>query len=76
VLPLLYARAPDAVIETLERVAAPNRIKKVLKLHDPFKRGIYQGRGLRARALFDRENLPVKEQQIRNIIKKNNLWVR
>lgn len=76
VLPLLYARAPDAVIETLERIAAPNRIKKVLKLHDPFKRGIYQGRGLRARALFDRENLPVKEQQIRNIIKKNNLWVR
>lgn len=76
VLPLLYARAPDKVIDTLERVAAPNRVKKVLKLHDAFKRGIYQGRGLRARALFDRDNLPVKEQQIRNIIKKNKLWVR
>ncbi|MFT6273658.1 MAG: hypothetical protein ACJA0F_002513 [Dinoroseobacter sp.] len=76
VLPLLYACAPDEVIKTLERIAAPNRIKKVLKLHDPFKRGIYQGRGLRARALFDRENMPVREQQIRHIIRKNNLWVR
>jgi hypothetical protein len=76
VLPLLYACAPDEVIKTLERIAAPNRIKKVLKLHDPFKRGIYQGRGLRARALFDRENMPVREQQIRHIIRKNNVWVR
>ncbi len=33
-------------------------------------------RGLRARALFDRENMPVREQQIRHIIRKNNLWVR
>ncbi len=76
VLPLLYARAPDPVIETLERIAAPNRIKKVLKNHDAFKRGIYQGRGLKARALFDRNDLPVKEHQIRNIIKRNKLWVR
>ena len=76
VLPLLYARAPDAVIDTLERIAAPNRIKKVLKNHDAFKRAIYQGRGLKARALFDRENLPTKEHQIRNLIKRNNLWVR
>ena len=31
VLPLLYAREDDRVVEALERVAAPNRIKKVLK---------------------------------------------
>jgi hypothetical protein len=28
------------------------------------------------RALFDRENLPRKEQAIRNTIKKQGFWVR
>ena len=73
---LLYARAPDDTIAALERAAAPNKIKKVLKEHEPFKRMIYQGRGQKARALFDRGNLPRKERAIRNKLKSENLWMR
>ncbi|NOX73726.1 MAG: hypothetical protein GXP03_08945, partial [Alphaproteobacteria bacterium] len=76
VMPLLYARESDRVVELLEQVVAPNKIKKVVKQYDPFKRMIYQKRGHRVRALFDRDNLPKKEQKMRNIIKSNKLWVR
>lgn len=75
-MPLLYAREADLVVEVLERVTAPNRYKKVLKLYDPFKRMIFQARGQKVRALFDRNNLPKREQAIRNEIKRNKLWVR
>ncbi|MEM0948226.1 MAG: hypothetical protein AAGK37_12520 [Pseudomonadota bacterium] len=76
VLPLAYAREDDAVIAWLEEVAAPNRIKKVLKEYEPFRRMIYQGRGRKARALFDRAALPRRESAIRNKIKSANLWMR
>lgn len=75
-LPLLYARESDRVVEVLETIVAANKIKKVVKEYDPIKRMIFQGRGARVRALFDRDNLPRREQQIRNIIKKNKLWMR
>lgn len=76
VMPLLYARESDRVVDVLEQVAAPNRIKKVLKGYDPFRKMIYHGRGRKVRALFDRENLPRKEQAIRNRIKSQRLWMR
>jgi hypothetical protein len=76
VLPLLYARENDRVVSTLETLTAPNKIKKVLKEHDAFKRMIFQGRGQRVRDLFDQDNLPRKEAAIRNKIKKNKLWMR
>jgi len=75
-LPLLYARESDAVVTTLEQVAAPNKIKKVLKQYEPFKRLIYHGRGHRVRALFDQDNLPRKERAIRNKIKSAGYWMR
>lgn len=75
-LPLLYARESDAVVATLEGAAAPNRVKKVIKKYDPVKRMIYQGRGEKVRALFDQDNLPRREQAIRNTIKKNGFWMR
>ncbi len=77
-LPLLYAKAPDRTIAILEDVAAPNRVKRVLKAYDPFKRMIYQGRGtrVRVRALFDQGNLPNTEKPIRNRIKREKLWMR
>ena len=75
-LPLLYAREEDRVVETLERVAGPNRIKKVLKEYEPFRRMIYQGKGHEARALFDRADLPRREQVIRNTLKRAGLWLR
>lgn len=75
-LPLLYARESDAVIETLESVASPNKIKKVLKGYDPIKRMVFQGRGEKVRALFDQNDLPRREQAIRNRIKSNGFWMR
>lgn len=75
-LPLLYARESDHVVATLERLAAPNRLKKLLKHHEPFRRYLYQGRGARARALFDRSALPSREQVIRQKLKKAGLWMR
>ncbi len=75
-LPLLYACAPDRVVAYLETITAPNKIKKVLKLHEPIKRMIYQKRGHKVRVLFDRANLPRKERAIRNKIKSEGLWVR
>ncbi|SES15603.1 hypothetical protein SAMN04490244_106178 [Tranquillimonas rosea] len=75
-LPLLYARESDAVVDLVERITAPNRIKKVLKRHDPIRRMVLQHRGAKVRALFDQSDLPRKEEQIRNRIKRRNLWMR
>ena len=74
--PLLYARENDHVIQVLETVAAPNKLKKVLKAYDPIKRIVYQGRGTKVRALFDQNNLPRREQAIRNRIKSEGFWMR
>lgn len=76
VLPLAYARESDRVIEVMESVAAPNKIKKVLKLHEPMKRMIFQRKGHKVRAMFDRNDLPRREAQIRNRIKTAGLWMR
>ena len=75
-LPLLYAREPDRVVEALEEVAAPNRVKKVLKLHAPFRKMIYHGQGRKLRAMFDRDDLPRREQALRNRIKRAGFWMR
>ena len=75
-LPLLYARESDRVIEVLEATCAPNPIKRVLKDYEPFRRMIYQGKGAEVRALFDRSDLPRREQMIRNTIKRAGLWMR
>jgi hypothetical protein len=75
-LPLLYARESDRAVEVLETVTAPNRLKKLLKRSDAFKRMVYQGRGAKVRALFDRAHLPRREQMIRNRIKQAGYWVR
>lgn len=75
-LPLLYARESDAVVDFLEEIAAPNRIKKVLKRYEPFLHMIYHGRGRKARALFDRDNLPRKEGNLRNQLRKAGYWER
>lgn len=74
--PLLYAREADAVVEVLETVTKPNRLKKALKGHDPILRMVYQGRGRKVRALFDQDNLPSREQAIRNRIKSAGFWMR
>jgi hypothetical protein len=75
-LPLLYARETDAVVAALDAVTAPNKVKKWLKQYDPFKRMIYQGRGEKVRAMFDQNDMPPRERQIRNRIKKEGFWMR
>ncbi len=75
-LPLLYATGSDAQVAFLEGVSAPNKIKKMLKLYDPFKRMIYQKRGLKVRDMFDRNDLPRRERAIRNKIKSAGFWLR
>ena len=76
VMPLLYARESEGVVALLERVAGQNNVKKVLKAYEPFKRMIYQAKGADVRALFDRADLPRREQTIRNTIKREGLWMR
>ncbi|MFD3189472.1 hypothetical protein ACFMPD_04255 [Sedimentitalea sp. HM32M-2] len=75
-IPLLYAREADDVVQVMETVSAPNWIKKVLKNHEPMKRLVYQGRGAKLRAMFDRENLPRSEQALRNRIRSAGFWIR
>jgi len=75
-LPLLYATAPDDRIAFLEQIAGQNRVKKALKRHEPFRRMLYQGRGAKVRALFDRDDLPRTTQAIQNRIKRAKLWFR
>jgi len=75
-LPMLYARESDRVVKVLEEVAAPNKVKKVLKQYDPIKRMVYQGRGGKVRDMFDRDNLPRRERAIRNQIKREGFWMR
>jgi hypothetical protein len=75
-LPLLYATAPDATVALLEDITRPNRIKKVLKRHEPARRMIWQGKGAAARALFDRADLPRTQQAIQNRLKREKLWLR
>jgi hypothetical protein len=75
-LPLLYARGTDRQVAVLEEVCAPNKIKKHLRQHVPFKRMVYQGQGQKVRALFDRDNLPRQERAIRNQIRAAGYWMR
>ena len=75
-LPLLYARGTDQQIAMLEQIIAPNKLKKLLKQYDPIKRIVYQQRGHKIRAMFDRSNLPRRERALRNKIKAAGLWMR
>ena len=75
-LPLLYARESDLVVAVLEAAAALNPVKRLLKDYEPFRKLIYQGKGAQVRALFDRADLPRREQMIRNTIKREGLWFR
>ena len=51
-------------------------MKRVLKEYAPFRNAIWQGQGQAARALFDRHDLPRREQAIRNTLKREGLWSR
>ena len=75
-LPLLYARESDAVVALLEKLATDKPLRRVLREYEPVRRMIYQNRGAKVRALFDRAGLPRREQTIRNTIRRAGLWIR
>ena len=75
-LPLLYARESDRVVQVLEEVAGPQEMRRLLREYEPVKLMVYQNRGRKIRALFDRADLPRREQAIRAVIKREGLWVR
>lgn len=75
-LPLLYARDSDRAVEVLEATAADAALRSVLRHWGAWKRMVLQGEGAKARVLFDRANLPRREQALRNTLKREGLWVR
>lgn len=75
-LPLLYARESDRVVEVLEEVAGQKELRRVLRDYEPARLMIYQNRGRKAREMFDRADLPRREQAIRAALKKADLWLR
>lgn len=75
-LPLLYARESDRAVEVLGTVAKDKALRPTLRDWAPVKTMVYQNRGRKARALFDRERLPHREQVIRNTLKREGLWLR
>lgn len=76
-LPLLYARESDAAVEALERVAGTKELRKLLREWEPAKLMIYQNKGRnKVRPLFDRDDLPHREQVIRNTLKREGWWLR
>lgn len=75
-LPLLYARESQAMIDILEEVIAPNKIKKLVKEYEPFKRMVYQGRGMKLRAIITEDDLLKPEEKLRKKIKNRKFWMR
>jgi hypothetical protein len=75
-LPMLYARERDHVVAVLEEVASQKDLRRILREWEPARAMIYQNKGKKARALFDREALPHREQMIRNALKREGLWLR
>jgi hypothetical protein len=75
-LPLLYAKESDEAVEALEAAVSPNKIKKIMKQSEAYRKIVYQSKGEKIRSMFDRENLPRKEQAIRQRLKKRNMWLR
>ena len=75
-LPLLYARESDRAVEVLEAVAKRPEMRRVLRDWEPARRMIFRNEGRKARALFDRADLPRREQVIRAALKRADLWLR
>jgi hypothetical protein len=75
-LPLLYAKESDLAVSVLEEVAKDKALRPTLRNWEALKAMVYQNKGRKARALFDRDRLPHREQVIRNTLKREGLWLR
>lgn len=75
-LSLLYARESDRAVQMLEEVAGQKELRRLLRDHEPARLMIYQNRGRKAREMFDRSQMPTREQPVRAALKKAELWYR
>lgn len=75
-LPLLYARESDHAVAVLEAVARDKAIRPALRDWEAMRLMVYQNKGRKVRALFDRDRLPHREQVIRNTLKREGFWLR
>lgn len=76
-LPLLYARESDRAVAVLEEVTADKDLRRLLRDWEPARKLVYQGKGRqKVRPMFDRSDLPPREQVIRNTIKREGWWLR
>jgi hypothetical protein len=75
-LPLLCAKESDHAVAVLEAVAKDKAIRPTLRDWDAVRVLVYQNKGHKARALFDRAALPHREQMIRNTLKREGFWLR
>jgi len=75
-LSLLYARESDTAVDVLEAVARDKSLRPTLRNWEAMKTLVYQNKGRKARALFDRAALPHREQAIRNTLKREGFWMR
>ena len=73
-LPLLYAKESDHAVAVLEEVAKDRAVRPFLRDWPEMKAMVYQNQGRKARALFDRSDLPHKEQAIRNTLRRQGFW--
>lgn len=75
-LPLLYARESDRAVAVLEEIAGRKELRRILRDWEPAKLMIYQNRGRnKVRPLFDRAELPSREQALRNTLKREGWWL-
>jgi hypothetical protein len=75
-LALLFARESDLVVEVLEAVAKDQPLRKLLREHEQVKLMVYQNKGQKARSMFDRADLPRREQMYRRPLREAGLWLR
>jgi hypothetical protein len=75
-LPLLYARESDRVVAVLEAVAKDPPNRRLLRDWEPARAMVFRNGGRKARALFDRADLPRQERAIRAVLKRAGLWLR
>jgi len=75
-LAYFYTAAPDEAVDHLEASVSPNPIKKVLKLYEPAKRLIYQGKGRDLRTRFYEPDGQDPRRLARRLKRHTNWWVR
>ncbi len=75
-LPMLYAQGSDHAVAVLDMVARDKPNRRILRDWLQAREMVYLNRGTRARALFDRADLPPREQMIRNRLRREGLWLR